>query len=481
MTGECTEKYTPQTVYAMSKTDLELLYEQAKSVVLQEFCTNEEFKRRLIDSSTIGGSENGSNSLVHLNTEINRSAKSASEDEPIVPQLNLTSSTEPRENIVSDTDAGYYFSNSLIENNIEQSTEHRQQKHQMLESVVETIVPEVIIQREEQLEEIDASCHDEIQSDITEDSLNKPMPFANENANSSEIQTDIATETNESDRLSKIISTVESDKLLSQAQNMNSNSTQLIENTPFPETAAISSVADEVSATNLSSTDDQNYTNENFEDKYHSDEVSTKIATVSPTSTIATATVSTATPTTNQLDKISSKTIESDLTMEKEPSKGLEHRLILLDDGLRDLSEAISQSPVLQTEMESTQRTHEIDENKTSVESLPSASDSDNKTIQSESASENLSEMAKVSPTPTTENGSNGEDDITPQVESDESADSIAPEIATSTDYHSPTVESAVTKRPFQYTLSGGSIDYNKVPEADALKRAPAPLEIEVI
>lgn len=499
LTGESEQKYVPEKVYALSKDDLEQLYEQAKSVVLQQFCTNEEFKRRLIDSSIIDASENCNNSTSKPITEINNSAKITREHESIVPTLNLPSSPEPRDNVISDTDPGYYFSNSLIESNIEPSSDHQQpeQIKSNTETVVEAIdsgattqnLDDSQIHTEEQMEKDDhsTSYQDDIQSDITEDSLNKPLHFTNEN--SSEIRTVPENEShvNESDRSSQIPLAIENEgEALTQNMNSSSNK-QLIEETSFPEMnieMTISSIAEDVSAVNLSSSEGQNYTNDNFEDKSNTADVTTNSTTT--VTKIATSSPPTATATMNQTSD-SGKSIDQFSTLNNEHPKELEQRLILIGDGLRELSEAISQSPVLQSDRESGQHTNEFDDSEKLADSMSPVSDSNNKSNENDKsstesfeASENHSEneIATESSTAATKSEPSMEH---PTVESDESTDSIAAEIAVSNTDHHQLAETIATKRPFQYTLSGGSIDYNKVPEADALKRAPAPSETEVL
>lgn len=481
LTGIHEEKYVPEMVYILSKADLEQLYEQAKSVVLNQFCTNEEFKRRLVDQSIVD-TENGSNLISQPVTEINDSAKSEHEHEPIVPTLNLTSSSEPRENIISDTDPGYYFSNSINENNTEQNDDQEQEQLKShTDTVVEALASDATtqnedesqIQTEEQIEE-----EDEIQSDITEDSLNKPLQFTNGNADTSEIQTVPETEScvNESDRSSQIPSAIENERTSeAQTQDMNENSTQLIEETSFPEidipSVNASSVAEEISATKLSSTEEQNYTSDNFEEKNDSNDVttnSTATTTKIPTSTPPTATTASSTTTNQITENISAKSNEQSSIANDMHPKELEQRLILIGDGLRDLSEAISQSPVLQSEITP-------EENDKSVNSASSVTE-DLEASEYHSGAEDATESSNA----TTKNETSMENEVTPKMESDESTDSIAVEIAAANTDHSIIGDTTATKRPFQYTLSGGSIDYNKVPEADALKRAPIPMETEV-
>lgn len=494
LTGEYEERYAPEKMYRLSKPDLEQLYEQAKSVVLKQFCADEEeFKRRLIDNSIVDGSENGSRLMSQSATEVIDSRKSEHEHEPIVPTLNLTSSSEAREHIVSDTDPGYYFSNSFNENKTERNSYQQQETlKSSSDTVVEALVSDATAQNvndsqintEEQIEE-----DDEIQSDITEDSLNKSLQLAN--ADSSEIQTipETGSHANGSDQSSQITSAIENERSTEPPkQETNENGEQLIEETSFSEidvpSTNASSVAEEISAVKLSSSVEQNYTSDNFEDKNDSSEVATNL-TVSTTKIPTTATTS-STAATNQItENISEKSIKR--PAEDGLPKELEQRLILLDDGLRDLSEAISQSPVLQNEQESSEYTDQIDDSKQSasptLDSEKQSTQNDKSITDDLEVSEQQSETENTSgssSSATTKIETSAENEVNSKMESDESTDSIAAEIAVANTGHSAVTDATATKRPFQYTLSGGSIDYNKVPEADALKRAPLPMETEV-
>lgn len=514
LTGQYEEKYTPDKVYTLSKLDLEHMYEQAKLVVLKQFHVNEEFKRRLIDNSMsiIDGNQNTNISMPQLTEQINDDTnvekRLESELEPLVPTLNLASSPEPRENVISDQ--GYYFSNS----NFEQS--NTQQKQTVAETVVEALSSDATsqnldgsqIQTEEPIEEDEQSIshQDDVQSDITEDSLNKPQP-SNENVSPSEIKTVSHTNTetlvNESGQSSQIPSVIETNRSSEPfALNLTSDNTQMIEETSFPnidiETTA-SSVAEDINAMshdslspvkNVSShpSDEQKYRSDDFEDGKSADEL-TSISTVTQ---IATTTI------TNQssdktVEKSTERSTEESSTPRNESPQGLEQRLIAIDDGLRELSERISKSPVLQSESESQNASESNVSEKSTDTKSPSPdrenkSDHDNETTEStpsvESSEGDSEKIIENETTTESKNSTENEPCVgndAPKMESDESTDSIAAEIAAGKVNHPMSGESSPPKRPFQYTLSAGSIDYNKVPEADALKRSQVPsLETEV-
>lgn len=524
LTGEYEEKYTPDKVYTLSKFDLEQLYEQAKLEVLKQFHASEEFKRRLIDNSMSiidsnqNHNNNNSNSVPqhtqsHSDDCANIEKQSEFDGEPIVPTLNLASSPEPRENVISDTDQGYYFSNS----NIEQSNSI-QQKH-TIETVVEAPISEATsqtldgsqIHTEVQIEEDEQSTshQDEIHSDITEDSLNKPQS-SNENVSPSEIKTVSHTneshvnESGQSSQIPSIIDTNQSnDPFTLSALNFSDDNTQLIEETSFPQIdihTTVSSVAEDISimshdslspVKNTSShpSDDQKYRSDDFEDGKSADEELTSISTATVTKIPTTTTI------TNQSsDKSLGKSTEQLETPKNQSPKELEQRLILIDDGLRELSERLSQSPVLHSEPEN-HNASESNESERSTGSKSPPSDNENKSdqeiktaesVQSVESTEGDEENTAENETTTedsqntVENESSVVNDM-PKVETDESTDSIAAEMADSKVDHLTPAESVAMKRPFQYSSSGGSIDYNKVPEADALKRSQVPpLETEV-
>lgn len=503
LTGQYEQRYAPDKVYTLSKSDLELLYEQAKVVVLKQFHKNDEFKRRLIDNSMSIIDESQRNSISTPQLPINEENIEKKSSEAIVPTLNLASSPEPRDNVISDTDQGYYFSNN---SNNEQISEQQTQTKTDVQSVEaltldgasENLESSQNQVEQQQFDEDEESVQEEVQSDITEDSLNKPKTTSSEDVSPSDIKTmSNANETriNESGTSSQIPSLIESNHTTVPFElNLSENNTQLIEETSFPNIdiqTTVSSVVESdlsvVSASSVSpvkkvtstvdsirSTTEQKYQSDDFEDGKSADEL-TSIST-------ATATVTQiATTTTNQSS-------EQTVTPKTESPKELEQRLIQIDDGLKEIHDIISHSPVLQTESGSS--SENIESEKSTDTKSPSsdnqvATDDENKSAESGKSDENsTTDNEKTTEHETPSESIESEPSVgtneTPKVDSDESTDSIAAEIAASKiDTHTST-ESTAQKRPYQYTLSASSIDYNKVPEADALKRSQIPLDAEV-
>ncbi|XP_055300626.1 uncharacterized protein LOC129567583 isoform X2 [Sitodiplosis mosellana] len=509
LTGEYEKKYTPDKVYKLSKSDLELLYEQAKCVVLKQFHKNDEFKRRLIDNSMsiIDESQRHSISTPQLAVNETNIEKKSSEQE--MPTLNLVSSPEPRENVISDTDQGYYFSNNS--NNEEISEQQKQTKTDAQSVEASTLdgtsenLESSQIRTEQTVEEDEQSesIQDEVQSDITEDSLNKPKTTSSEDVSPSHIKTiSHANESrvNESGASSQIPSAIETSHTTVPFElNISENHTQLIEETSFPNIdiqTTVSSVIEsdlsmvskssvspvKKSTSNISSrpSDEQKYQSNDFEDGKSADEL-TSISTATITKIATTIT----TPTTiNQ-------STEQTVTPQTESPKELEQRLILIDDGLKELHEIISHSPVLQTERESGNGSEGIESEKSTGTKSPlsdnelKADDDENKSTESGKSEENSETnnektVEHDTPSESTVTEPSVETNETPKIDSDESTDSIAAEIAASKIDTHTSAESMAQKRPYQYTLSAGSIDYNKVPEADALKRSQIPSENEM-
>ncbi|XP_031623928.1 centrosome-associated protein 350-like [Contarinia nasturtii] len=493
LTGEYEKKYSPDKVYTLNKSDLERLYEQAKSVVLQQFHVKDELKRRLIDNSMsfIDASQQNSVSMPQLSETKDENIDRKTEPEINVPTLNLASSPEPRDNVNSDTDQGYYFSNSINEEISEEKNQSKPEPQSVEPSDgMSANVEGSEIQTEQAIEEEDEhseSVQEDVESDITEDSLNKAKTSTVEDISPTEIET--TSQVNESQTIeSEIPSAIESSTstIPFELNLSDKNNTQLIEETSFPNIdiqTTVSSIveSDIVSPEKKSSshsrlTDKQTYHSNDFEESKSLTSIST--ATVTKVTTTTTPTVSQST--------------EKTITPTTEPSKDLEERLILIDEGLKELSETISHSPILKIESEITNGSKSIDTEKSSVTSVSSSDneskqDDEIKTIESieksEENSENCDEKTVESETPTestlNEPTSIGTSNGAPKVDSDESTDSIAAEIAASKENIQTSTELLLQKRPYQYTLSASSIDYNKVPEA-ALKRSQIPLESEI-
>lgn len=497
LTGEYEKRYTPDKVYTLNKTDLERLYEQAKAVVLQQFHIKDELKRRLIDNSMsiIDASQQNSVSTPQLSeTKVVRIDRKA-EPEINVPSLNLASSPEPRENVNSDTDQGYYFSNS---NNEQISEEKTQSKTKSIEptdgtsaNVEESEIHTVGIDHTEQaIEEDDQSesVQEDVQSDITEDSLNKGKPSTGENISPTEIETVShvnESRQSESEIPSQIPSTIDSNPstIPFELNLSDRNSIQLIEETSFPNidihTTVSSVMESDISTVSTNSVSPVKKSSSNSrptdEPKYPSDDFE---ESKSELTSISTATVTKATTTTTPT--VTEKTI----TPKTETSKDLEQRLILIDEGLKELSETISHSPILQTEPEITNGTSSNDTEKSNASNVSSSENEskNNDEIKTTESIEKSEENSETNDEKSTESETSAEpSSVGPKIDSDESSDSIAAEIAGSKENTQTSADVLLQKRPYQYTLSASSIDYNKVPEADALKRSQIPLETEVL
>lgn len=507
LTGQYEKKYIPDKVYTLRKSDLETLYEDAKSVVLKQFHKNEEFKRRLIDNSMsiIDESQRDTISMPPQIAVESNVAKKLDED-AIVPTLNLASSPEPRENLMSDTDQGYYFSNS----NIEQISEQQKQTTTETQSVEASTLNgnsenlESSQHRTDEQPEENESVQEEVQSDITEDSLNKPQTTSSEDVSPSDIKTvSQANEShaNESETTSQIPSVIESSRSTIPFElNISGNNTQLIEETSFPNVeiqTTVSSVvesdmstvsADSVSPVKKSTSNISSRPSEEI--KYQSDDFDEEKSVADELTSISTATVTKASPTTITTASTVNQSNEKTHTTPTDTPKELEQRLIRIDEGLKELRDTISHSPVLQSERETTNSSESIESMKTMGSKSPSSENESKAKDENRSSESRKTEESSVTneekttenetPLESIENEPSVGTNETPKIESDESNDSIAAEIAASKADTQASSESIPPKRPFQYTLSAGSIDYNKVPEADALKRSQIPLDAEV-
>lgn len=478
LTGQSEEKFTSEKVYKLSKNDLEHLYEQAKVVVLKQFHTNDEFKKRLIDNSMSIVDESHAVQQNQI-AEIENNLSNSQEKKQIVPLLNLASSSElsneQKNNAISDSDQGYYFDSSHIEPPSENKTKLTESHDESLDNSNSNSIED----NAEQLEndpsviEEDINAHQsDVQSDITEDSLNKPK-FNGNSISPSEIQSisqTNQTQSKETENIQTEIPSADESKPSSAAFQLNlMNSTQMIEDTSFPhiegQSLYLSEIENDINSISPNSTspekkietDAEKYQSDDFEDVKTTDEL---IST------------DTATKITAQQSDEQSETNLEDSSYTKE----LEQRLMLIDEGLRELNETISHSPVLQNEPSESSSKNEqnIDENEENTEKT-----SRNEEISTVPTTENAVESESSKPTETNESEANVE---SAKAESDDSTstDSIAAEIAASKIEISIPSDSSPQKRQYQYSLSASSIDYNKVPEADALKRTQIPPDADV-
>lgn len=486
LTGQSEEKFTSEKVYKLSKNDLEHLYEQAKVVVLKQFHTNDEFKKRLIDNSMSIVDESH---VVQQNqiAEIENNLSNSQEKKQIVPLLNLVSSSElsneQKNNAISDSDQGYYFDSSHIEPTSENKTKLTESQGESLDSSNSNSIEDNAEQLENDpsvIEEDIIAHQSDVQSDITEDSLNKPK-FNGNSISPSEIQSisqTNETQSKETENIQTEIPSADESKPSSAAFQLNllNNSTQMIEDTSFPhiegQSLYLSEIENDINSISPNSTSPEKKI-ENDAEKYQSDDFEDVKTTDELIST------DTATKNTAQQSEEQSETNLEDSSHTKE----LEQRLMLIDEGLRELNETISHSPVLQNEAsESSSKSEQnIDENEenTLLAERTSSNSSVNEEISTVPTTENAVESESSKPTETNESEANVE---SAKAESDDSTstDSIAAELAASKIEISIPSDSSPQKRQYQYSLSASSIDYNKVPEAEALKRTQTPPDSDV-
>lgn len=406
LTGQCEEEFTPDRVYRLNKSDLESLYERAKSVVLHQFDSNYEFKKRLIDGSIsiIGGDDSGGEErLKSYGCDIEKN-----ETISIVPELNLGSSPEqksinPKAN--TEIDHGYYFSNNKSVDKSQRESESGSILNELTDLNVE----------HDEDNALNATLDSEdLQSHITEDSLNQDI--SNESVSKSiESQENIQTDTIENDTIKNSSPIEKSPAIPTFSLNVSHNDFQITEDTSFPNidmpantSSSFLVIPEDLSSevNTIQSPDKDNfYQSENFEeDSVEKSKIGEQIPVKCKNS-------SKNTPNTN------SKMSESN----DEP--------IQTEQSFHD-QQSIEQSTI---------------EEKT----VQTSEENDESTLLANVQTDNLS-------------------DNTPETDGSESAKSES--------------DLSPSKRQYQYSLNSGSIDYNKVLEADALKQTlPIGTDAEVI
>lgn len=488
LTGARDAKFLPDEVYQLSKNDLEQVYEDAKVVVLQQF-HDDGFKRRLIDNSISIIDEAGTIAepiSQHTENNLSNAQEQQEKIDLIVPSLNLDSSADDAKNdVASDTDQGYYFERSKLDevsdgkatqielpnvpldrsepNSIEDNTEQFE-----TDLNADDQSAEIINSREISTQNENEST---IKSDITEDSLNKIT------TNETEIQTD---EKLSDEIATEIPSTAESTPPKEQPKFriFMQNTTPMIEDTSFPhiegQSIFLTTIDSDMSVLSTNSvspmkrtdTDENRYQSDDFEEAKSTD-IQTSIETI--------------TKATTQDSEEKSEIITGKSSAPNE----LEQRLIVIGDGMKELSETISHSPVLScdsnhsgSEKNDSDRIDESDkpatEESNEISSIP-------KTIGSEII-ETVTENGDLEGGSGIERCGNGNGELN-QTESEESSytNSIVAELLAENGNSFLVNDAALlNKRQYQYSMSSSSIDYNKVPEADALKRPQTPPEPEV-
>lgn len=491
LTGEKDAKFVTDKVYQLSKIDLEHLYEEAKVVVLHRF-HDEEFKRQLIDNSASLIDEPATilePALHRIENDLSNVPEKPEKIDGIVPSLNLDSSTEEfnelKNDVASDTDQGYYFERSkLNEISVDKATQIEAKnapsegsESNSIEDNTEQFETDVLNaiasdDKENSTEQSTTQNESSIKSDITEDSLNKVASNATETQTDDKQSDEIVTEIPSS----MVESTPSKRNGKFQINCMQTSSTQMIEDTSFPhidgQSIFLTTIESDISgvSTNYdqspmkcSDIDTNRYQSDDFEDAKSSD--------VPTTTSIDTFTKAS---TTQHSDEKS----ESIADVCSSPNE-LEQRLIVIDDGMKELSETISQSPVLSCESVN----HSGSENNDSIrndDDEKNAGDENSgipQTVESEPTVATVTENGVSNSIGGEENGAESPKDSN-EIESDESSytNSIVAELLAENG-GSLVNDAILNKRQYQYSLSSSSIDYNKVPEADALKRSQAPVE----
>lgn len=315
---------------------------------------------------------------------------------------------------------------------------------------------------------------------MTEDSLNRVTYNVTEIQTDEKQSDDIATEipsaieSTPSKEISSAIESTPSKERTEVRLNVLHNQSQLIEDTSFPHVDGLMLTVDsEMSALSTNSEspmkeidiDDNRYQSDDFEEAKSTD-VPTSIDTITR-GTAHTSDARSETP----ADQCSSPT-------------ELELRLISLDDGMKELSEAISQSPVLSCGEGNNSGSDKHDSDlaedieRPAIEAASDEASSIPTAVESEST-ETVTSNGVSSPEESAEKD-NAESNTNDSVE-ESPVDSIVAEQLAENGEKPAVMEVTTSKRPFQYAMSAGAIDYNKVPEADALKRSQTPVEVDQV
>lgn len=371
LTGQSEEIYRPTHQYVLNRKDLEILYENAKLVVLKRFDT----QQALFNASTMTSIEtsNEPSSQKEENQEIVSVSDDVQlkTDNVVVPDLNLDFSSEPsvKENGTTVNNDGYYFENSKLPL-VDVDNVHIQLDQNRMSETVE---------------------NDDIYSDITEDSLNLNM--------------------------SKPVSTIHAALASSNitAAKQNDYSDQLIDDISFPnlDITSMTSVTEyvegeETSKQTITLQSDNKYLSDDFESVKTSDK--TTILSDNPTNSEQTETITVEIrkdiiSNTDSVSNCIENVEETSIVMSRSPSprssssssisKELEQRLIDIDDSLKDLRSTISRSPVL--EMADNSKDNIISEtNHTSDELLSSTSNTLASDVQITASNSLVSDETKI-------------------------------------------------------------------------------------
>lgn len=433
LTGQFEEKFSAKQVYTLTKVDLEELYEEAKLFVLKKFHAIE-INKLINDSINNSSSVLGEFEQSAIVNDTNGGEKHVPSDETaiVVPalELNHSSSTEDvsmKQSVHESIDQGYYFSTeSTAENRISAKVPASTASNTSI--VDQEIDEEIKESTEDQNSGADggitpSTYHDseDMHSDITEDSLNKAK---------------IASQESETPIASVVESATQIDESMIEVASSTTpvNETQLIEDISFPhiDVTVTLNRSESIDEEPKYSSDDFEKTKSEKTDE--SNEIETEISNEPRHSTRSTSPLS--------------PTIKS---------KELEQRLIDLDDSLKDLNETISRSPVLGARSDSV--SPDIETPSEEIRSILSSVEQDekNEDIQQKSESSDSSSPT-VLPSPSTSSA--------PVVPIKLIEAKIHP------DFTEPLPSMPMPKYPNTFV-----IDYNKMPEAEALRRTPVSID----
>lgn len=431
LTGQITEKFTAQQVYTLTKVDLENLYEDAKLFVLKKFHSME-INKLMNNSINNSSSVLGELDRTSIGIEANGEEKHVTSEETaiVVPalELNHSSSTEDvstKHSVHEDIDQGYYFtSESTADNKI--TTNVPASAISKTSVVDEDIDEEIKESTEDQNSGADggitpSTYHDseDMHSDITEDSLNKTKIASGESETPIESMVESAIQIDES-----VVEAEASSALM--------NETQLIEDISFPHFDVTFNLnkSESIDTEHKYSSDDfEKSKSEKAED---SNEIATEISNGPTHSTRSTSPLS--------------PTIKS---------KELEKRLIDLDDSLKELNETISRSPVLGTHSGSA--SPDIDTPSEEIRSILNSAEPDE-------TSENIQQKSESSESSTST--------VLPSPPA--SSTPVVPIKLIDAKIHPEIVDPLPSTPKYTNTFI---IDYNKMPEAEALRRTPVSVD----
>lgn len=439
LTGQLEEKFSPKQVYTLTKVDLEELYEEAKLYVLKKFHAIE-INKLINDSINNSSSVLGEFEQSAIVNDTNGGEKNITSDETaiVVPTLDLnhSSSTEDvsmKQSVRDSIDQGYYFtSESTAENRVASKLPASTASNTSIAD--EEIDEEIKESTEDPNSGADggitpSTYHDseDMHSDITEDSLNK---------------TKIASQESETPIASVVESATQIDESMIEVASSTTpvNETQLIEDISFPHidvTVTLNKSESIDEEPKYSSDDFEKTKSEKADD---SNEIETEISNERRRSTRSTSPLS--------------PTIKSN---------ELEQRLIDLDDSLKDLNETISRSPVLGARGDSA--SPDIETPSEEIRSILSSVEQEQEQEQDE-VSESIQQKSESSDSSSTT--------VLPSPST--SSALIVPIKLIDAKIH-PEVTDALPSMPSPKYTNTFVIDYNKMPEAEALRRTPVSID----